>query len=72
MLALRSTSGGAVAQLGARLDGIEEVVGSNPISSTNLPLQQIPEILNYHRAEASEPSGGNPAIMPREFLRDIS
>ena len=29
-----STSGGAVAQLGARLDGIEEVVGSNPIGST--------------------------------------
>jgi hypothetical protein len=26
---------GAVAQLGARLDGIEEVVGSNPIGSTN-------------------------------------
>src|ERR1700675_4116778 len=30
-----SSSGGAVAQLGARLDGIEEVVGSNPIGSTN-------------------------------------
>jgi hypothetical protein len=29
-------NGGAVAQLGARLDGIEEVVGSNPIGSTNL------------------------------------
>jgi hypothetical protein len=29
------SSGGAVAQLGARLDGIEEVVGSNPIGSTN-------------------------------------
>jgi hypothetical protein len=29
------TNGGAVAQLGARLDGIEEVVGSNPIGSTN-------------------------------------
>ena len=29
-----STPGGAVAQLGARLDGIEEVVGSNPIGST--------------------------------------
>ena len=28
--------GGAVAQLGARLDGIEEVVGSNPIGSTSL------------------------------------
>jgi hypothetical protein len=31
-----SITGGAVAQLGARLDGIEEVVGSNPIGSTNL------------------------------------
>jgi hypothetical protein len=30
-------AGGAVAQLGARLDGIEEVVGSNPIGSTNFP-----------------------------------
>jgi putative endonuclease len=30
--------GGAVAQLGARLDGIEEVVGSNPIGSTIQPL----------------------------------
>jgi hypothetical protein len=27
-----------VAQLGARLDGIEEVVGSNPIGSTKLPV----------------------------------
>src|SRR5271169_3074202 len=35
----RSSSGGAVAQLGARLDGIEEVVGSNPIGSTNFQLQ---------------------------------
>jgi hypothetical protein len=35
MLALLQLSyGGAVAQLGARLDGIEEVVGSNPIGST--------------------------------------
>jgi hypothetical protein len=32
---LNSLHGGAVAQLGARLDGIEEVVGSNPIGSTN-------------------------------------
>ena len=31
-----TSSGGAVAQLGARLDGIEEVVGSNPIGSTKL------------------------------------
>ena len=36
MLDFRSRPiGGAVAQLGARLDGIEEVVGSNPIGSTN-------------------------------------
>ncbi len=33
-----------MAQLGARLDGIEEVVGSNPIGSTNLfCFQQIAE-----------------------------
>ena len=32
-----SVFGGAVAQLGARLDGIEEVVGSNPIGSTTAP-----------------------------------
>jgi hypothetical protein len=31
--------GGAVAQLGARLDGIEEVVGSNPIGSTKFHFQ---------------------------------
>ena len=35
VLKLNSLHGGAVAQLGARLDGIEEVVGSNPIGSTN-------------------------------------
>jgi hypothetical protein len=29
-----------VAQLGARLDGIEEVVGSNPIGSTKITLCQ--------------------------------
>jgi hypothetical protein len=34
MLEFKRSSGGAVAQLGARLDGIEEVVGSNPIGST--------------------------------------
>lgn len=34
VLKLNSLHGGAVAQLGARLDGIEEVVGSNPIGST--------------------------------------
>jgi hypothetical protein len=28
--------GGAVAQLGARLDGIEEVEGSNPFGSTKI------------------------------------
>ena len=35
--------GGAVAQLGARLDGIEEVVGSNPIGSTNFALKLLPK-----------------------------
>jgi hypothetical protein len=31
-----------VAQLGARLDGIEEAVGSNPIGSTKQPSQAFP------------------------------
>jgi hypothetical protein len=34
--------GGAVAQLGARLDGIEEVVGSNPIGSTKSSAIVLP------------------------------
>ena len=34
MQALSFVSRGAVAQLGARLDGIEEVAGSNPAGST--------------------------------------
>ena len=41
--------GGAVAQLGARLDGIEEVVGSNPIGSTKssptIPSMSYAEIV---------------------------
>jgi hypothetical protein len=39
--------GGAVAQLGARLDGIEEVVGSNPIGSTNLPFSFQSDSKNF-------------------------
>ena len=38
MVESKSTFGGAVAQLGARLDGIEEVVGSNPIGSTKFTV----------------------------------
>jgi hypothetical protein len=34
------STGGAVAQLGARLDGIEEVEGSNPFGSTSLCSRQ--------------------------------
>jgi putative endonuclease len=37
--------GGAVAQLGARLDGIEEVVGSNPIGSTKVSKMYFVYIL---------------------------
>ena len=39
MIDLVISSCGAVAQLGARLDGIEEVVGSNPIGSTNARIR---------------------------------
>ena len=41
MINSRHSFSGAVAQLGARLDGIEEVVGSNPIGSTNFELTKI-------------------------------
>jgi hypothetical protein len=67
--------GGAVAQLGARLDGIEEVVGSNPIGSTNftifllstLPLRCNPQpslqVLWLERHFLEELSHGNdPAL----------
>jgi hypothetical protein len=37
--------GGAVAQLGARLDGIEEVVGSNPIGSTNVLSKRVKRVV---------------------------
>lgn len=40
MLTSLNRPGGAVAQLGARLDGIEEVVGSNPIGSTKFSWAQ--------------------------------
>ena len=39
------SSGGAVAQLGARLDGIEEVRGSNPLGSTNSSMKFFVYIL---------------------------
>jgi hypothetical protein len=45
-----SVVGGAVAQLGARLDGIEEVVGSNPIGSTNFRFSFHAVFLHAPRA----------------------
>jgi len=33
------TQGGAIAQLGERLNGIQEVVGSIPIGSTTQPIE---------------------------------
>jgi hypothetical protein len=47
MLTSLNRPGGAVAQLGARLDGIEEVVGSNPIGST-IHNHTSPEFLLIH------------------------
>ena len=46
MLTSLDRPGGAVAQLGARLDGIEEVVGSNPIGSTK--YHTCPEFALIH------------------------
>ena len=41
---MRPTQGGAIAQLGERLNGIQEVVGSIPIGSTNKPLPMRPDM----------------------------
>jgi hypothetical protein len=42
---------GAVAQLGERLNGIQEVVGSIPISSTNIPSLLIDTTLTIDSRE---------------------
>ena len=44
-----SHNGGAVAQLGARLDGIEEAVGSNPIGSTNIQRDLFSDATSKHQ-----------------------
>jgi hypothetical protein len=48
------SSGGAVAQLGARLDGIEEVRGSNPLGSTNSPTARIAYSLIVSNGNSSQ------------------
>ena len=50
MLTSLHRPGGAVAQLGARLDGIEEVVGSNPIGSTKYKRCSHPFLFGYVHA----------------------
>jgi hypothetical protein len=50
-----------VAQLGARLDGIEEVVGSNPIGSTKIFTVVF---LNILQSEST----GRFYILPQLFL----
>jgi hypothetical protein len=49
-----------VAQLGARLDGIEEVVGSNPIGSTNFGFYFQPLTTISKGQYGAEPLGDNP------------
>jgi hypothetical protein len=53
--------GGAVAQLGARLDGIEEVVGSNPIGSTNL-FRSNPDTCVTERSLSPDSSSRPPGL----------
>ncbi len=55
MLNLKTFFGGAVAQLGARLDGIEEVVGSNPIGST----KYVPYDSTFTSPRATQPTANN-------------
>ena len=55
MLTSLNPPGGAVAQLGARLDGIEEVVGSNPIGSTKFLLSASAHSENNFHGELVQP-----------------
>ncbi len=50
---------GAMAQLGARLHGMQEVEGSSP-SGSNDPAGIYPESPEYHQSDAAKPNG-NPA-----------
>jgi hypothetical protein len=65
-----------VAQLGARLDGIEEVVGSNPIGSTN-SLRSNPDTKVTERTGRSQVTirkvyqPGLAARKPTEGIRSI-
>jgi hypothetical protein len=57
-----SSSGGAVAQLEARLDGIEEVRGSNPLGSTSFISRSFRIARNrsvQHPFANTPPSGEN-------------
>jgi hypothetical protein len=44
--------------LGARLDGIEEVAGSNPAGSTNIPVHEVAPVPNDF---------GRPKLKIRQF-----
>jgi hypothetical protein len=55
-------SGGAVAQLGARLDGIEEVVGSNPIGSTKISIQVFPQATRLGKSPVCSLSPSSRAV----------
>ena len=74
MLEFKRSSGGAVAQLGARLDGIEEVVGSNPIGSTKIRNAILgvhsPQPIDYallHRANSR--CRESPGLPQRELFK---
>src|SRR5690348_1889687 len=72
---LTACNGGAVAQLGARLDGIEEVVGSNPIGSTILLFSCFPRLRRLllpcaqNRAHDRHPHKAIPVVDQEEVNR---
>ena len=51
-----------MAQLGARLDGIEEVVGSNPIGSTNFDFSFPTSYNKFQGTVRVGPFGGDPRL----------
>ena len=66
---MRVGPGGAVAQLGERLNGIQEVRGSIPLGSTG--RARVAELVD---AQDSGSCGGNPVrvrVPPRAFRRIV-
>ena len=66
------TNDGAIAQLGERLNGIQEVIGSNPFSSTNLSHPKDVLRINsvqFRIFQRHELNSLRSSVLPKGFLQ---